>query len=907
MKKILFGFALAAYSTAFSLEPACTLTPNSEGVYEVANYEQLRVVPYCPSDGTYRLVADIDASPSVTQNCVFEGECEGFTPIGNDDQPFTGLFDGNGHVISDLWIQRSSSNTVGFIGNNEGNIQSLGLENASVQGSLYVGLLVGENRGGVDQCYVTGMVKGHYHVGGLVGVNRNVIKNSYAKADIRPLKNGSGALAGFVGFNGGSLTQNYAEATFTGFTNQKTAGLVAENGPKEGYYGALGTMSDNYWNADLNESTGSNINGSGSSTSPIGSEQAVGLSTIEMYQKTSYSDWDFENTWVLYEGHTAPLLRAFMVPVTVSVETVEKVYDALPLASPTVTFSPIPDKPELLLGAPEFSVGSTVDVGSYELYVSGGLYSTQLGYALSFDKTATLTITPAPLTVMAHDHNKVYGESDPALSYYFSGLLRNDDLPGKLSREPGENVGDYRIELGTVGNSNYDIAFTGATLKIEPAPLTVTARSQSKVYGESDPELSYTETGLVEGDPLNVLLNREEGEDVGHYAIAAKAILATKNYTLDFVGSSLEIKPATLTVTANSLTKIYGESDPVLSYTATGLVEGDPLNVVLKREEGEDVGHYAISAESVLATKNYTLGFVGSSLEIKPAPLTVTANSLTKIYGESDPVLSYTVSGLLGNDVLTGTLSRESGENVGDYLIEQGMVGNSNYDIAFTGAALNIDPAPLAVTANSLTKTYGESDPELSYTVSGLLGNDVLTGTLSRESGENVGDYLIEQGTLGNSNYDIAFTGGTLNIDPAPLRITVLNDTLEWGTVPPSVRFEFVGFVADEDSTALSLLHVTHDTLKNEGNYPLRLEALASNYVLTLVDGIRTVTAPVGNLKSNPFLRRHVQMLDNGVMVAGYRGPLHVYSLQGKRMASLNITHDGFYAMDLAPGHYRVR
>lgn len=50
-----------------------------------------------------------------------------------------------------------------------------------------------------------------------------------------------------------------------------------------------------------------------------------------------------------------------------------------------------------------------------------------------------------------------------------------------------------------------------------------------------------------------------------------------------------------------------------------------------------------------------------------------------------------------------------------------------------------------------------------------------------------------------------------------------------------------------------------------------------------------------------------VQMMDQGVMVAGYRGPLHIYTLQGKRMGSLNITHDGFYAIDLAPGHYRVR
>jgi len=67
MKKYTLGMAFIAYSLSYSITP-CPLTPNVDGVYEIGTYEQLKQVALCPLDGTYRLIANIDASASASEN-----------------------------------------------------------------------------------------------------------------------------------------------------------------------------------------------------------------------------------------------------------------------------------------------------------------------------------------------------------------------------------------------------------------------------------------------------------------------------------------------------------------------------------------------------------------------------------------------------------------------------------------------------------------------------------------------------------------------------------------------------------------------------------------------------------------------------------------------------------------------
>ncbi|NBW92550.1 MAG: hypothetical protein EBR53_08900, partial [Actinobacteria bacterium] len=126
------------------------------------------------------------------------------------------------------------------------------------------------------------------------------------------------------------------------------------------------------------------------------------------------------------------------------------------------------------------------------------------------------------------------------------------------------------------------------------------------------------------------------------------------------------------------------------------------------------------------------------------------------------------------SDTLSGSLTRDAGENVGSYAIRVGSLANSNYEISFNGANLTITPKPVLVTANAQTKVYGDNDPALTYSTIGLLGNDTLSGSLNRAPGSDVGSYAIGQGSLSvGSNYTLNFTGNTLTITPKPIVVTV--------------------------------------------------------------------------------------------------------------------------------------
>src|SRR5690606_30835247 len=79
---------------------------------------------------------------------------------------------------------------------------------------------------------------------------------------------------------------------------------------------------------------------------------------------------------------------------------------------------------------------------------------------------------PRPITIAANNQKKIFGFSDPALTWRIEAgeLVGNDQLAGALSREPGERLGDYSIARGSLDHGNYDIRFEPGTLRIVPAP-----------------------------------------------------------------------------------------------------------------------------------------------------------------------------------------------------------------------------------------------------------------------------------------------------------------------------------------------------------------------------------------------------------------------------------------------------
>jgi len=159
----------------------------------------------------------------------------------------------------------------------------------------------------------------------------------------------------------------------------------------------------------------------------------------------------------------------------------------------------------------------------------------------------------------------------------------------------------------------------------------LTEVAQTKIYGNTDPTLSFTaeansaNSGLATTDTsasFTGALTRAAGENVASYAIANT--LANGNYSITVTDGTFAITQRPITLTADAQTKVSGNSDPSLTYTAEansasrGLVAGDTFGA-LTRTAGENVGNHTINA-SALANGNYLISAVNGRLTITSAP-----------------------------------------------------------------------------------------------------------------------------------------------------------------------------------------------------------------------------------------------------------------------------------------------
>jgi len=260
------------------------------------------------------------------------GNNEGFSPIGNSTTKFTGTYIGQEYKIDGLFIDRSTTNNVGFIGyTDNADIDNLGVTNVDITGQYQVGGLVGNNLNStISTCFATGSVTGSGgNAGGLNGVNDNsTIDNSYSTSSITGTNSDIG---GLVGYNKNSSVINKCYATGSATGNYSVGGLVGLNkdssvnnsyatgsitGNNNHVGGLIGcndssTLSDSYATGSVdgsgentgglvgdnrNSGTPSTVNKSYATGSVSGSTNTGGLVGNNSSSTVSNSFWDTETT-----------------------------------------------------------------------------------------------------------------------------------------------------------------------------------------------------------------------------------------------------------------------------------------------------------------------------------------------------------------------------------------------------------------------------------------------------------------------------------------------------------------------------------------------------------------------------------------------------------------------------------
>ena len=524
------------------------------------------------------------------------------------------------------------------------------------------------------------------------------------------------------------------------------------------------------------------------------------------------------------------------------------------------------------------------------------------------------------VTVIANNKDKFATDPDPLEFDYFIAPSRESlrlagiIVAGALERTPGEAPGDYAITQGTLHLEGTDagdwrIDFTPAALHIAPeGEILVRAISFEKLYGEKDPIFTFviSPAALPAGLSLTGALNRVGGEVAGDYYIKpgtlALAGSATdgKPYHLKFNEltpdsgnlATLTITKKTVTVTANSFTRVFNSEFPDFTFTNDQNLPDSAFTGALECEAATmaNVGVFAIEQGTLALTTatdglggryvdNYDISFVNGTLNITDNNIIhVTANPQTKFYGDPDPVLSYTPTEALPAGLsFTGAPAREPGENVkaGGYAIKQGTLdltgtNHEHYTIAFVNSTLTINKKALNVIPSTHQgRIYGVADPaKYTFATDPIVDQAAAFGAtkLSRAAGDVVGDYAITQGDLelqGNyaTNYEIAFDGSkTFAITPCPVVITIYptskvkdDDDPEFDFEPTPVSLKEI----DNWKTTVFSGSLTRDkagTPEGEavGNYTIKQGTLAlkagfyaTNYQITSVqNSTLRITAP---------------------------------------------------------------
>lgn len=160
-----------------------------------------------------------------------------WTPIGDYDNRYTGIFDGGNHTITGLTINQYG-NYVGMIDflDSGGSVQNLTLENVNITGGDIVGSVVGDNYGTVTACTASGNVSGTSRIGGVVGYNNGTVTACYhASGNV----SGTSYIGGVAGYNtSGTVTACYhASGNVSGTSN--VGGVVG--------YNKSGTLTACYW------------------------------------------------------------------------------------------------------------------------------------------------------------------------------------------------------------------------------------------------------------------------------------------------------------------------------------------------------------------------------------------------------------------------------------------------------------------------------------------------------------------------------------------------------------------------------------------------------------------------------------------------------------------------------------
>jgi filamentous hemagglutinin family protein len=749
--------------------------------------------------GYYALGTNIDASATSGWNAG-----AGWAPVGT----FTGGFDGLGHTVDALFINRSSTDDIGLFGRTTGaKIRNVGVTNANVTGQDQTAALVGYNYIGssITNSYATGAVNGASTVGGLAGYNRDnsTISNSYATSTVIASADEVGGLVGY-NYDGSSISDSYATGTVNGATT--VGGLAGYNRLNSSISSSYATGATTGSSSHVGGLVGYNYDGSSISDS-YATGAVDGAGNVGGLAGYNRDDSTISNSYATGEvdgnngitGGLVGLNNSSSIVLSYAIGNVSGGNNTGGLVGWNHTSSSISNSYAMGDVNGIISVGGLVGynydgssiTNSYATgavngaSTVGGLagynrdnstisnsYATgavdgsgnNIGGLVGFNRTSSSISA-------SHATGNVNGNSE-----YTGGLVGSNSTSSSISGSyaTGEVDGNNGITGGLVGQNNsssivlsYAIGnVSGGNNTGGLVGLNHTSSSISNSYAMGDVNGIISVGGLVANNSDSSVSNSFATGSISG-STGLKGLIATQSGTATTTNSFWNTETSGQATSAAGTGKTTAEMMQLATFSGAGWdITGDGGSAAVWRIYD---GQAAPLLRSFLTA------------------LTLTSDDVTKTYDAA----AYTGGSVSGDNFKTGeTIANLLGTvayggtgqgavNAGSYTLSASgyYSGQQGYDISFADGALTVNKAALAVSLidNAPARLTGEANPSFDLTYTGFkLTDDATdidtapTASTAADASSSAGGYDITIADGADTNYSFSYVNGTLSVSAPP-------------------------------------------------------------------------------------------------------------------------------------------
>lgn len=475
------------------------------------------------------------------------------------------------------------------------------------------------------------------------------------------------------------------------------------------------------------------------------------------------------------------------------------------MQAPNVVISGVGDDPDVLFKMS----GQAINAGSHK----ASIVSENTNYVISdATKSRDYTISKRSIdSIVWGETMFTYNASEQYAEVVDAGNIISKDrstvLNSIIYSNKNVNAGTYKTIVSLPENSNYFFnCSTSMNYTIYRKDLVVKVNDKQATYsGKPITDFSVSVTGRVSKDKDSDIFT------VNYYGNATTAINASaspytinvnltpgskyNNYNITVENGNLYINPKTLTIKVDNQEKTYdGQpyNSSLFSFSHTGLCSTDTLgSVVSVKYTGNafgsvKAGQYTIDANLTYGSKssNYDIKVVAGTLNIRKAPLTITAKGGTKVYdGKAGGQFDFDISGLVGTDKKSSFTPTYSGaattnKNAGTHALTVSCAENDvtkNYNIKYTAGTFTITPKQITITAVAKDRAYNKDTVGgvFDFKITGLVAGDsassfgtpIYSGTAT--TAVKVGSYTLNVKFADNSvtkNYSITYVADTFNI-----------------------------------------------------------------------------------------------------------------------------------------------